>query len=308
MSNHFTISRALGALCSVALSLIIAVSFVSLTPVPSFADELSEAKAKLADASDKLETAKKEAEKALAEKKEADADVERVEEDIAEIEAEIPKQEEAAAKVVREMYQEGGDTGMVLSLIDCLLFADSFDDIIKSVEYWGAVKDYRADAIAQVKETKAELDKQRDELVKQQEKAKKAYKKSKAKIAEAQEAYEKAKSIADEVKARYSSGVNWSGTSPNGIVTLSQMKFRGVVHYAGYRYTYYSQSVLPGGGLSIPGRHVENGCVVDKDGYICVASSMHSKGTIVPTPLKEFPKGKVYDSGCAWGTLDLYVA
>lgn len=73
----------------------------------------------------------------------------------------------------------------------------------------------------------------------------------------------------------------------------------------GLKETWYSQRVLPGGGLSIPGRHVNNeGFVCDGDGYICVSSSTHSKGTVIETSRGI---GKVYDIGCAPGVLDIYV-
>lgn len=78
----------------------------------------------------------------------------------------------------------------------------------------------------------------------------------------------------------------------------------GVVYYNGHRETYYSQRVLPGGGLSIPGRHVaSDGTIRDANGYICVASSDYPKGTIVETSLGT---AMVYDSGCASGTIDIY--
>lgn len=81
-------------------------------------------------------------------------------------------------------------------------------------------------------------------------------------------------------------------------------KSKGVVYYNGHRETYYSQKVLPGNGLKIPGRHVaSDGTIRDEDGYICVASSDLPKGTVVQTSLGA---GKVYDSGCASGTIDLY--
>lgn len=95
-----------------------------------------------------------------------------------------------------------------------------------------------------------------------------------------------------------------SDTWNSGYMSVSQMKFQGVVYDNGYRYTYYEESVLPGGGLDIPGRHHYDGKVVDGDGYICVASNDLPRGTVVPTPLGD---GKVYDCGCASGTLDLYL-
>lgn len=82
-------------------------------------------------------------------------------------------------------------------------------------------------------------------------------------------------------------------------------KSKGVNNYNGRRETWYSQRVLPGGGLNIPGRHVrEDGVIVDADGYVCVAASDLAKGTVVETSLGT---AKVYDSGCAAGTTDIYV-
>lgn len=81
-------------------------------------------------------------------------------------------------------------------------------------------------------------------------------------------------------------------------------KSKGVNYFNGHKETWYSQKVLPGGGLKIPGRHVAaDGTIRDKDNYICVASSDYKKGTIVETSLGT---GKVYDCGCASGTIDIY--
>lgn len=86
----------------------------------------------------------------------------------------------------------------------------------------------------------------------------------------------------------------------------SYFKKAGVLRYNGYRWTYYSSRILPGYGLKIPGRHTDsNGYICDEDGYICLASSTLKKGTILSTPLGK--QGKVYDCGCAVGTVDVYV-
>ena len=83
-------------------------------------------------------------------------------------------------------------------------------------------------------------------------------------------------------------------------------QYAGVLYWNGWRWTWYSQRVLPGGGLNIPGRHVDdNGYVCDSDGYICLASSTLDYGTIVNTPFGK--SGKVYDSGCDSDVLDVYV-
>ena len=78
----------------------------------------------------------------------------------------------------------------------------------------------------------------------------------------------------------------------------------GVNYYNGRKETWYSQRVLPGGGLDIPGRHVDgDGLIRDGEGYICVAASDLEYGTLVETSLG---MGKVYDTGCAPGTTDIY--
>lgn len=83
-------------------------------------------------------------------------------------------------------------------------------------------------------------------------------------------------------------------------------KSKGAIYYGNHKETYYSQRVLPGSSLRIPGRHVaDDGTVRDGDGYISVAanSSYLAKGTVVKTSLGP---GKVYDSGCASGIIDIY--
>lgn len=87
---------------------------------------------------------------------------------------------------------------------------------------------------------------------------------------------------------------------PSGGLTPSN----GRIWFNGHSETYYSQKVLPGGGLAIPGRHIaSDGTIRDKDNYIVVASDDYPKGTVVQTSLGA---GKVYDSGSGKGNIDLY--
>lgn len=96
-------------------------------------------------------------------------------------------------------------------------------------------------------------------------------------------------------------GGSYYSEGGSGVLTRSG----GVNWFNGRRETWYSQRVLPGGGLSIPGRHVySDGTIRDADGYICVAASDLPYGSIVETSLGT---GKVYDTGCAAGTTDVYV-
>lgn len=87
--------------------------------------------------------------------------------------------------------------------------------------------------------------------------------------------------------------------------SCERFKTLGRVWYGEYTYTWYSQRVLPGGGLNIPERHLnEYGLVVDKDEYVVLASDDFCKGAILNTPIGI--KGKVYDAGSGVGNLDIY--
>lgn len=89
------------------------------------------------------------------------------------------------------------------------------------------------------------------------------------------------------------------------LYTLERFMFQGVINWGGYKFTYYSQSVLPGGALVIPGRHVNaDGYVSDGEGYIVLAGDA-PKGTIYPTPFGYY--GKIYDRGTVGNHLDVYI-
>lgn len=101
------------------------------------------------------------------------------------------------------------------------------------------------------------------------------------------------------------------GYTPDGSVSSTrQYSFdafisAGVVRWNGYKFTYYSQRILPGSGLQIPGRHVNaDGYVCDDQGYIVLAGSA-VKGTVYPTPFGA--PGKIYDRGTSGNHLDVYI-
>lgn len=79
-------------------------------------------------------------------------------------------------------------------------------------------------------------------------------------------------------------------------------KSAGVINYGGYRYTWYSSNELYHY-MTPQWTAGSDGLYRDSNGYIIVASSTHSQGTIVDTP---FGTGIVRDSGCAPGTIDVY--
>lgn len=91
------------------------------------------------------------------------------------------------------------------------------------------------------------------------------------------------------------------------IYSYNTLIYNGVINYNGDKYTYYSQSVLPGGGLNIPGRHVDGGYVCDADGYIVLAlpiSGKYKRYQVINTPFGK--KGKFYDA-CDGNSIDVYV-
>lgn len=84
----------------------------------------------------------------------------------------------------------------------------------------------------------------------------------------------------------------------------SDFQSDGVWNDGQHRFTWYSSNVLYHYQTS-EWTAGEDGIYRDADGYVVVASSDYSNGTVVEdTP---FGPAKVYDSGCASGTLDVYV-
>lgn len=153
------------------------------------------------------------------------------------------------------------------------------------------------------KAKKAEEERIAKEKAEEEAKAKKAEEERIAKEKAEKEAKAQAEA-AEQAQAQQT--YSGSSTSNSGVkISLSQFMFDGVVYSGGYKFTYYSQSVLPGGGLSIPGRHVNaDGFVSDGDGYIVLAGSA-PLGTVYDTPFGY--KGKIYDRGTYGNHLDVYV-
>lgn len=111
----------------------------------------------------------------------------------------------------------------------------------------------------------------------------------------------------EEADILYFQGVQLSYDEEYSITSKKLTRSGGVAYYDGHKETWYSQKVLPGKGLKIPGRHVANdGTIRDEDGYICVAAdpNYYSKGSKLMTSLGP---AKVYDCGCAYGVIDVYV-
>lgn len=208
-----------------------------------------------------------------------------------------------AVTSIRSTYKSGGSDAV--NAIMSALCSGNVSDGIRELAAWQSIAEWSDTNIqtlvsdkAAADQAKADADAAVSEAQTARDMAERAYD---AALKEQKRARSAATSSG---VANASSIVDNSGSVNGGFMTVQQMKSRGVVYYNGWRFTYYSETVLPGNGLNIPGRHVSDGKVCDADGYICVASSTLPKGTIVDSPLGT---GRVYDSGCAAGTLDLYI-
>lgn len=104
---------------------------------------------------------------------------------------------------------------------------------------------------------------------------------------------------------------SWDGwdlhySEPYNVTSNHLTRSNGSIRYNGHRETWYSTNEGCGKNTAweIPGKHVaDDGTIRDADGYICVASSDHKKHTIIMTSVGP---GKVYDTGCSHGTIDVY--
>ena len=150
-----------------------------------------------------------------------------------------------------------------------------------------------------------------------EEKSKKEAEEKAKKEAEEKAAAEKAQKEADEAKAKAEAekarqaenealAREQASAKTAKLFDLDDFMFRGVIYWSGYKFTYYSEKVLPGGGLRIPGRHVNvDGYVADEDGYIVLAGDA-AMGTVFETPFGY--KGKIYDRGTVGNHLDVYIS
>ena len=221
----------------------------------------------------------------------------------------VPVARNELSLCVRDTYKMQQDLNP-LGFVDALLDCGSIDEMVSLTKARDSIQGMSAQKIRALNESyvalgasKATLDQELANADMTLGEANAALEQKQEEARERERAEEAARRAT--ASSSRSSSSDSDGDSPN--VELAAFKQMGVIYQNGYRYTYYSEQVLPGGGLSIPGRHHEDGFVVDGDGYICVASNDHSYGTVVPVPFNG-RMGKVYDSGCASGTLDIYIA
>ncbi len=215
-------------------------------------------------------------------------------------------------------YEEARGT----SWISALFGATSFVDFLNRVQYQQALYDYDAaqlDAyealVEEVEEKQVTLDAEIENLGDMVEEQAILQATLNATIATKEQEYatakaeEEAAAAAAAAAAKAAAAEKQKRASTNSVAYVSGgsgalTKSKGVVWFNGHKETYYSQRVLPGNNLNIPGRHVdERGVICDGDGYVCVASYEYPKGTIIETSLG---MGKVYDWCATPGVIDIY--
>lgn len=91
------------------------------------------------------------------------------------------------------------------------------------------------------------------------------------------------------------------------IFSKEEFQYAGIINWGGWQWTYYLMSQFPGStSTPVENRYINSdGFVCDGDGYIILASVDLPPYTIVQTPFGY--TGKVYDTGCPSGILDVYV-
>lgn len=96
--------------------------------------------------------------------------------------------------------------------------------------------------------------------------------------------------------------------SADGYMTTEEFRNYGIVNHNGECFTYYSELVLPGEGLEIPGRYTDyEGYVCDGEGCVVLATPneyTHPRGSTIELPTGRM--GKFYDF-CPEGSIDVYV-
>ena len=169
-------AKAVSCGCAVALTVLLA------SPATALADVVEELQA----AQQQVEQSNEDYEAATQRLDEINAQIEETEARLEEIESELPAQREAAEESLRTLYKMQQGSG---GLVEMLLNADDFYDLISTIRYLGIIQSKNTDALSELKALEDELEETRDELKAQQEEA-----------AEQQQAAEEALASAEEAR------------------------------------------------------------------------------------------------------------
>lgn len=314
-----------GLICLLAFVLLFSVTSVSADDIKSLEDKTNTLQSQLNGINQDLLSISNEIVTTEAQIEDANNEMLRLQDSLA-ISLENEKRQYEAMKIRIKYIYENGST----SLLEMMFSADNMTEFLNRADFIENVSSYDQEQLTALQKVKTGIESQEAFLndkqsslsaLQKQLKTQKAELSAKAKQTSTnlealnkhleelreEEARKTANAAGGNTSASNSNNTSSNGGNggynyPTGDGVLTPEK--GVIYFNGHRETYYSQKVLPGGGLNIPGRHVaSDGTIRDRDGYICVASSDLPWGTIVETSLG---LGKVYDSGCASGTIDIY--
>ena len=314
-----------GLICLLAFVLLFSVTSVSADDIKSLEDKTNTLQSQLNGINQDLLSISNEIVTTEAQIEDANNEMLRLQDSLA-ISLENEKRQYEAMKIRIKYIYENGST----SLLEMMFSADNMTEFLNRADFIENVSSYDQEQLTALQKVKTGIESQEASLndkqsslsaLQKQLKTQKAELSAKAKQTSTnlealnkhleelreEEARKAANAAGGNTSASNSNNTSSNGGNggynyPTGDGVLTPEK--GVIYFNGHRETYYSQKVLPGGGLNIPGRHVaSDGTIRDRDGYICVASSDLPWGTIVETSLG---LGKVYDSGCASGTIDIY--
>ena len=314
-----------GLICLLAFVLLFSVTSVSADDIKSLEDKTNTLQSQLNGINQDLLSISNEIVTTEAQIEDANNEMLRLQDSLA-ISLENEKRQYEAMKIRIKYIYENGST----SLLEMMFSADNMTEFLNRADFIENVSSYDQEQLTALQKVRTGIESQEASLndkqsslsaLQKQLKTQKAELSAKAKQTSTnlealnkhleelreEEARKAANAAGGNTSASNSNNTSSSGGNggynyPTGDGVLTPEK--GVIYFNGHRETYYSQKVLPGGGLNIPGRHVaSDGTIRDRDGYICVASSDLPWGTIVETSLG---LGKVYDSGCASGTIDIY--
>ena len=308
-----------GLICLLAFVLLFSVTSVSADDIKSLEDKTNTLQSQLNGINQDLLSISNEIVTTEAQIEDANNEMLRLQDSLA-ISLENEKRQYEAMKIRIKYIYENGST----SLLEMMFSADNMTEFLNRADFIENVSSYDQEQLTALQKVKTGIESQEASLndkqsslsaLQKQLKTQKAELSAKAKQTSTnldalnkqiqalrEEEARKAEEAASASNSNNTSSGGGGYNYPTGEGVLTPEK--GVIYFNGHRETYYSQKVLPGGGLNIPGRHVaSDGTIRDRDGYICVASSDLPWGTLVETSLG---MGKVYDSGCASGTIDIY--
>lgn len=308
-------AHGLPMLTTVVASMILIMTMpISIAPSTAYADNDDSPEDALRSATDQYESA-------VSQRDASQQELDDINAQIDSLEASLPVLRSASDSALRSMYVSGADDAG--SIITSLLGCDSLSSAASLYDSYMRINEKRVEAVQDAVSAEEDLEAKQADKQAETDKLNEAVESAADAKSKAQRTYdaaivaEKRQAEAESAQAENTgggtsasgdSGASTAGSTDaatSGTMTLAEFKRKGVVYQNGWKYTYYSESVLPGNGLKIPGRHHEDGLVKDGNGYICVACTSVPKGTVLPTPLGQ---GIVYDGGCAKGTVDIYIA